>query len=88
MDRTCPVENCSLINRAMRLLYTSIGALDIYIYIYKISIVTDKFLFLFFPFLFNNIRCNFSLVKNPNYSFPYEITLNTFEKKTFERVDI
>lgn len=86
MDRTCPVENCSLINRAMRLLYTSIGALDIYIFIKSRSEQTD--LFLFFPFLFNNIRCNFSLVKNPNYSFPYEITLNTFEKKTFERVDI
>lgn len=57
MDRTCPVENCSLINRAMKLLYTSIAALDIYI-----KIGTERSIFIFsLPFLFNkNVRCNFS----------------------------
>lgn len=89
MDRTCPVENCSLINRAMKLLYTSIAALDIYI-----KIGTERSIFIFsLPFLFNkNVRFFTVYSWKIQITFPYEITLNTFEKKTFagifERVDI
>lgn len=61
MDRTCPVENCSLINRAMKLLYTS----PLYVYIYvKSRWKRQIYFYSSFPFLFHP-----SFIKNPNYIF-------------------
>lgn len=76
MDRTCPVENCSLINRAMKLLCTSIGALYIYIYV-KSRWKRQIYFYSSFPFLFHP-----SFIKNPNYiflkNFFPDITRNIF----------
>lgn len=66
MDRTCPVENCTLINRAMKLLYTSIGALDI-----KSRSGADRSIFIS-SFPFSIIFVTFSNLITPDVIFHRE----------------